>query len=818
MRSRYRSQGRGPASLGTATCPNNNRRRPELGRELRRSPATGHDSGNVGHSSATTIHSVFLPLDHLPKIHAAPACFRTPLSALRPCANRVGSKLRGKQIEKLRVDILHVVVVLVRCITGASWHGASVPQLPPEASFNAGSVPLTLPAVLSADTQTTPLHFPTVCRAPQHPASHVFQTIPPRAPSRSSRSTILSYTLHLATSARLAAYTAPNGARDLLQQAESSGTRRSPSNVDVDLDFLETELKAQGMWKLGAALLKSSNRGAIAGISDSTHSAMDGTPTALLPPAVERRAALASLIENLLVDASAGVPGEASDNGGRTGSGAGEDLASPSQAKVVIVASDQLDSINALKPLTSPDTTTLYHSTTTSTTPLPAALDGKGTGSASDITKTGTAGEHRGSTSNTVASGSGVHAGLAGRASIAQSLIDLKFGGGGGSAAESGAAPKGDGADRDTTSMSLDKDVKPSREAETVFGAVSSSAGVGRVDSDPATAASGGLHTTPHMDYRIVRGQAMRSRARTIYAQSVLVPEGSTSSNTASAWCRRHRVVSCSVCRAVAQLSRKLDRRTLNLPGQGLREEMSRGGAPGRGGMQDGKKLRLVELVPDFLDLSAELLRDQHEKIIAANGAGVKHESDRDDSVSATTTMMNAGTEWTPTPGPAWYALLHSLVIQAVLEGYLVDGWTGTGGLETLLGVGCGVWEGRGWDTRMIVEEREELERVAAAVEAGRKGKSDQRGGQDGAGQGANVVQKEENEDDDEQSDDDEEDDEEEDDDDDDVEAERARERHEAKRKLIDAARALFGSRDAAQAEFELSMRDRTHEVSRGGW
>ncbi|GAA5846669.1 hypothetical protein JCM5353_008662, partial [Sporobolomyces roseus] len=120
-------------------------------------------------------------------------------------------------------------------------------------------------------------------RAPQHPTSHLLQSIPPRSASRSSRSNILSYTLHLATSSRLSSYSSENGTRTLLHWAEADQNAQETSyeNVKIDSEWFETEQKTQ--WKLGINLLHSSRR--------------EGP----LPPSVERRVVLACLAEELLL-------------------------------------------------------------------------------------------------------------------------------------------------------------------------------------------------------------------------------------------------------------------------------------------------------------------------------------------------------------------------------------------------------------------------------------------------------------------------------------------------------------------------------------
>lgn len=633
-------------------------------------------------------------------------------------------------------------------------------------------------SVTQADSR---LASPAYRRAPQHPASHVFQTIPPRAPSRSSRSTILSYTLHLATSTRLSTYLAPNGARDLLHQAESLSTYKHKcaeasdddvgAVVDLDPDFVESELKAQGMWKLGASLLRA------AAAAQKQQQGIDGAvESSGLPPMVERRVALAALTENLLVTPEPDlveVGHQPSDGGDHL-----VDALTNAENLTDQKSSGELDAICALKPLTSPDTTTLYNTSSTFN------AGSSSSASASAASATGSSSLSPTAIFSSSARGSGSNP-----SSIAQSLINMKFGG-----VEEEAMTTLATNETGTTAMSLDddKDKKPSnaagppsREAETVF----ASSHLDPASTSTTTTTTQSM-TAPHMDYRIVRGQAMRSRARAIYATSILSPSAPSSTSTATArWCRRHRVLRCCVCRAIVDADSKIDRRTLNIPGQGLRDAVSpttnatlpkrvlAQGGPGRTGRN---KKTLAELVPDFLDLSAQLMKDQRERSTSSNDATTGVES------------TNAATEWTVTATASWYALLHAFLIQATLEGYLVEGWTGTGGIETLLGVGCGVWEGRGWDTRRdgVAVEREaeggEKDKPEEVDEGNRSEQSDDSSSSSSSGD---------------------------DDDDEDEEAEAAFERERAKDKLVAAAQALFGSRNVAQADFERSMRDRTHEV-----
>ncbi|GAA5930547.1 hypothetical protein JCM1841_003165 [Sporobolomyces salmonicolor] len=516
-------------------------------------------------------------------------------------------------------------------------------------------------------------------RAPQHPVSHVLQSIPPRAPSRSSRFNILSYTLHLATSSRLSSYASANGTRSLLHWAEFDALQPSDEDgVEIDHTWFEVEHKTQGLWKLGVNLLESSRR--------------EGA----LPPSVERRVVLAGLTEDLLV--------------------------SPSTERAItkidsesVQPSTEVEELQALKPLTSPDTTTLYLSTST-----------HGAG--------GVAGLQRERSQ-----------------SVAQSLIDLKFGG-----------------------KRTDEESSPRFVDEKPLVASASA-----VDASPSTSASASiphgflppaeLTATPHMDYRIVLSQSMRHRAKSIFSHSPLP-------SLTSSWCRRHRVSSCSVCAKLiaeteARASDHATERKRNLPGAGLRHP---------GGGHDGAKKALVALVPTFLKLSAALMKDLKDRANGVEPLGGAEESMFAAVVEEKGKGKAGEVEMHVTA--AWYELLSSLLVQACLEGYLVDGWIGTEGVETLFGVGCGVWEGRGWST------------------AQRPGPSPSR-----SSKKVSVKLEDVEEEGDEEDETDSEDEES-------VEELRVRERERETKELVEAAHTLFGARDVAQAEYERGMRDRIHQ------
>lgn len=212
----------------------------------------------------------------------------------------------------------------------------------------------------------------------------------------------------------------------------------------------------------------------------------------------------------------------------------------------------------------------------------------------------------------------------------------------------------------------------------------------------------------------------------------------------------------CAVCSTKIQ-NKKLDGKTFrrNFPGQGLSGPLS--------------KKPLVEVVPAFLVFSATLLKDLQER------ATLSDESDLGSPYVSIPNVPNSTVDATA----AWYSLLHSLTIQACLEGYLVDGWTGTEAIEILFGCGCGVWEGKGWASRVARSNQ------AASQSAREKEKAramDTESESDSESEEDEVLEKEQA-------------------------------RQDGKRSLLEAAQCLFGSRDEAQAEFERSMRDRTHEV-----
>jgi len=394
-----------------------------------------------------------------------------------------------------------------------------------------------------------------------------------------------------------------------------------------------------------------------------------------LPPSVQRRVSLASFATKVLAEPEPG--------------------ARVAAVPAAVVGSEAVEALQALKPLTSPDSTTLYD-----VGGAPIAIGGH-------------------------------------PKAVAKSLIDQKFSG------------EDDGeATTDYSGKPADLDAPTA--AHPLFGA----------EPRPSTSTAR-LTSEPHMDYRIVRGHEMRTRAKAIFAESVLAAESSY-------WCRRHRVKTCAVCKAAVALAAPSRAARALLPGQGL-----------DAGPLAGQKRALVELVPEFLELSAALLNDLRERSAQAE-AEAEHER----------AAPSTGEGITPTA--AWYSLFHALLVQACLEGYLVDGWTGTSAIEVLFGCGCGVWEGKGWASRVAGMVARSTTAPTVKDEAPMDGVESTATSSSGSGSSSESVSDSE---------------------DDEAEEERDRlAKEDEVARLIDAAQALFGSREVAQAEFERSMRDRTHE------
>ncbi|GAA5962218.1 hypothetical protein JCM8115_006633 [Rhodotorula mucilaginosa] len=526
-------------------------------------------------------------------------------------------------------------------------------------------------------------------RPPQHPTSRLLQSIPPRAPSRSSRANILSYTLHLATSSRLTSYSSGSGSRQLLQLAELE--RDTQDTFEIDEAWFDAEQKTQGLWKLGANLLRSNRR--------------EGS----LPVSVLRRVELAELAEEALLSPTA-------------------DRAITKIDSESVQASAQVEELVALKTLTAPDPTTLYHTTSASSTGL----------------------ESEPST------------GRPRVCSVAQSLIDLKFGG---------------KSDPSEATSPLFEDGKPL--------SASPLDGPPPAPDASASAAVAGPSSTPHMDYRIVLSQSMRTRARSIFATSPLP-------SLPASYCRRHRVRSCGVCHALIAAASERDSSPEFLKLSAALLQDVKDAANNRATSMDGSG----DAGPDAFHeaILADLARTEDRGAGASTFATQqqKGKAPTEGRSAAASASASASTSGTATPTEvaiqvtaAWYDLLTGLLVQACLEGYLVDGWTGTEGVETLFGLGCGVWEGRGWSAAAALASR-----PAAPIsrsETSRPSRTVSNAASDS----------------------------EEDDDDDDAIDEATsmqRKKDQEAALLVGAGQALFGSRDVAQADYELNMRDRTQE------
>jgi hypothetical protein len=543
-------------------------------------------------------------------------------------------------------------------------------------------------------------------RAPQHPTSHLLHSIPPRSASRSSRSNILSYTLHLSTTSRLTTYASSSGGAALLSRAEAGGAVRKSETEE----WAEEEEKSRGLRKLSLSLLSASR--------------LSGP----LPPTVERRVILARLTEDLLVSPLPPTQFVSST----PSASATPTPAAPIQ--ITIRPSSQIPSLIALAPLTSPDTTTTY------------------------------------SLANSAARAT---------SSIAQSLIELKFGNSRDAEREGAIVTDDNGKDPNAPiPHRLSASANLNVPASSVFAQNQSRAG--------RESEARGIVEAPHIDYRIVRGHAMRSRAKEIFSHSILslsTPTPTSTSvstpiaSTLDRWCRRHRVQACGICLPAIIATETLSTSTSTLSASTPTKKRIITSFPGQGLVgvltPTGARRPLAEIIPTFLIFSSTLLADLRERSDKSSTPSSQYSS----AVSVTS---------------SWYSLLHSLAIQACLEGYLVDGWTGTEAIEVLFGCGCGVWEGKGWASRAALgvpskktlsKRQQQKQRFSsAAVEVGTAEES------------------------------------EEDYSDTDSEEEELRKLERGqeveKRELVEAAQLLFGSRDQAQAEFERDMRDRIHEVS----
>lgn len=189
--------------------------------------------------------------------------------------------------------------------------------------------------------------------------------------------------------------------------------------------------------------------------------------------------------------------------------------------------------------------------------------------------------------------------------------------------------------------------------------------------------ASDQLPSNPHFDYRIMHGQALRTRAKDIYSTSV-----TQDLPTSSAWCARHRVQQCSTCTSLftGSTSALTDKAELSLLTSKRRES-------------------LAALISDFLILSSSLFVDLAQDSVGPFTPDTHSTplpgADAEDSAATDKRKFCASS--------AWYKLLLALVTQACLNGYLTEGWTGIEAIDVLLGVGCGGWDGRMWNRRRVV-------------------------------------------------------------------------------------------------------------------
>lgn len=469
-----------------------------------------------------------------------------------------------------------------------------------------------------------------------------------------------------------------------------------------------------------------------------------------LPPTVQRRVVLARLTEDLLVSPlPVPKPSASTLNPVSTTTSTAHLTVKPPRPSI------EVSSLLALAPLTSPDTTTMYS---------PATSAARAT------------------------------------SSTAQSLIELKFGNSKDAERESnlGAAATLVSSIHDNMSESLSSLAASNHFHESTTSTIPLHS-VFSSSSNLPGASRGGIVEEPHMDYRIVRGQAMRSRAKEIFATSILSSTPSTTTTVRGArtreWCRRHRVNDCGVCsvrkKVVTESIPVVRKRVTSFPGQGLVGVMNGG---------RGRK-PLAEIIPTFLIFSSTMLSDLQERS-AAGPTSSSHSTSYDSStppspvIPATSLAYSSPINVTP----AWYTLLHSLAIQACLEGYLVDGWTGTEGIEVLFGCGCGVWEGKGWASRAALSSIASASATSRRLELRKVTR-----------RAARVLLAKEATGNSSSSSDDEESEVEGSDEEAAARVERAREVE--KKELVEAATLLFGSRDQAQAEFERNMRDRIHEV-----
>lgn len=249
--------------------------------------------------------------------------------------------------------------------------------------------------------------------------------------------------------------------------------------------------------------------------------------------------------------------------------------------------------------------------------------------------------------------------------------------------------------------------------------AEAASAGATTSTDVPLTAAS---HLTPHEDYRILYSNRRKRRAEGIYQHGVLGAEEGASAEVPddADWCRPHRVRGCETCRRLT---------TFKTPSSPEKGGASTKKAPRPVNVGDGlldvpkldpRTSALASTIPDFLLLSADVLRrydrgafglPEDEDVVAelaANGGwekailGMEDKTAGPASVSASSEGAERGSKSPKEPskegikhrpGKKWYDVFSGLVVQTVLEGYMLHGWKGLAPIEVLCSLGCGGYE-----------------------------------------------------------------------------------------------------------------------------
>jgi len=195
-----------------------------------------------------------------------------------------------------------------------------------------------------------------------------------------------------------------------------------------------------------------------------------------------------------------------------------------------------------------------------------------------------------------------------------------------------------------------------------------------------ASEQSAQLPSNPHFDYRIMHGQALRTRAKAIFPASI-----HTELPSSMTWCARHRVQQCSTCSRLytGSSTSPVDKAELSVVASQRRQS-------------------LAALIPEFLTLSSALFID-----LAQDSIGPL--SPETNAAPLPSTSTNPATDYSEVDkrtfcaSPAWYKLLAALVTQACLDGFLIHGWTGIEAIDVILGVGCGGWDGRTWNRRRVI-------------------------------------------------------------------------------------------------------------------